>query len=126
MIIIMSSTDRCDRSHKSCPLSGAQKLKEQKTALECSFRGTSKLSSYFSLLPVIPQNVTKEVEDHGDKTLEENDSTLTVPIVPIVPIRLTLHLHRKYNQSQVITAKTEENLDMIIKLKRVWITSLPI
>ena len=76
----MNSTDRCDRSHKSGPLSGAQKRKEQKAALECSLRGTSKLSSYFSLLPVTTQNVTKEeAEDHGDTTLENNDSTLTVP-----------------------------------------------
>ena len=64
----MCSTDRCDRSQKSCPLSGAQKRKEQKTALKCS------------LLPMTTQNVTKEeAEDHGDKTLEKNDSTLTVP-----------------------------------------------
>ena len=44
------------------------------------FTRNIKLSSYFSWLPVIPQNVTnEEAEDHGDKTFERNDSTLTVP-----------------------------------------------
>ena len=46
----MSSTDRCDRSHKSGPLFGAQKSKEQKAELECSLLGTSKTKQLFQFV----------------------------------------------------------------------------